>query len=241
MQGSGGLSIFRDQHVIFTVVHWVKPAVVLAVNCMLEVLKTHADVVLVIMDSAAPDEIKDYLRTLRHDRVIMETHAQNIGKAHSVNAFIARHMHSGDVPKTVSFIDPDILFDVSHFDYLQEAVQNIERIGMLSMRYVDNGFNPERNLWFPPRKIKGKNGKIYEVTFPIFANVCGGIFSIPGKLLAHPLQFRLFPVAFREVYGPDDAALFDTLKRSGYRCGYLNGTLATHLKSGDKYADEING
>ena len=85
------------------------------------------------------------------------------------------------------------------------------------------------------------NGKIYKVAFPLFSNVAGGIFAIPGSLLSQTLQFRFYPVSFQSAYGSDDGELYDALKRSGFRSGYLNGTEAKHLMSADRYAEEIRG
>ena len=231
--------MFKDKHLIFVAARHVRPAVILSVNNILEVIKSHPDTHLIIINSDAKDGIKDYLKTIRQDRVIIEHKDYNIGKPHGVNEFIARNINSSNLPKTVWSIDPDILFDQLSFDYLLEAVQNIENIGMLSMRYADNGFNPETNLFFPPKILRGKNGKHYSVASPFLTNVAGGIFAIQGKLIMDPLNFRFYPVKFKAPYGSDDAALYDKLKKHGYKSGYLNGALARHLKTNDLYAEEI--
>lgn len=230
---------FKDKHLILVAAHHVRAAVILSINNILAIMKNHPDVYLVIIDSASQDGIRDYLKTIRQERVIIEYKDYNIGKPHGVNEFIAKNINGSNLPKTIWSIDPDVLFDQPSFDLLLEAVQNIEKIGMLGMRYRNNGFNPERGLFFPAKNIKGKNNKTYSVAFPFLYNVAGPIFVIPGQLLKDPLNFVFYPIKFKTPYGPDDAALYDALKKRGYKSGYLNGTLASHLKTNDQYADEI--
>lgn len=229
----------KDKHLLFVAAYHVKAAVVLSINNILSIMKDRPDVYLIIIDSAAKDGIGDYLKTIKLDRVIIEHYDFNIGKPHGVNDFIARNIDESNLPKTAWSIDPDVLFDPLSFDLLLEAAENIEKLGMLGMRYADNGFNPEQGLYFPPKTIKGKNGKTYSLAVPFLCNVAGPLFVIPGALLKEPLNFVFYPIKFKTAYGPDDAALYDFLKRRGYRSGYLNGTLAKHLKTNDVYADEI--
>ena len=73
----------------------------------------------------------------------------------------------------ISF-DPDLAFDSQSVDKIIDALDNIPKLGMLSMRYVNNQCNPERNIWFSPRKFYGKNNQIYKITQPVFANIPGG-------------------------------------------------------------------
>lgn len=232
---------FKDNHVIFVVTHLCKSAIILSLNNILEtVIKRHPDTILVIIDSRSSDEIRDYLETIKHERVIIDYLDQNIGKARAANGFIAKYINNNNLPKTVWTIDPDLLFYAASFDHLLEAIQNIDKkIGVLGMRYKKNECNPEINMWLPPKKIKGKNGKIYSVTFPFFCNVAGGILAMKGETLRDGLNFVLWPKKFDRVYGGDDSAIYLELKRQGYKMGYLNGTIVTHLKSGNKLAPEI--
>lgn len=230
---------FKDKDVIFVAAHHVKPAVVLSINNLLAIMQSRPNLYLVIIDSASKDGIREYLKTIRQERVIVEYINYNIGKPHGVNQFIAKYINAANLPRTLWSLDPDVLFDPPSFDYLLEAVLNLEKIGMLGMRYADNGFNPERGLFFPARKLHGKNGKTYSVAFPFMYNVAGPIFAISGKLLTDPLNFVFYPIKFKEAYGPDDAALYDFLKKRGYKSGYLNGALARHLKTNDQFSAEI--
>lgn len=232
---------FKDKHAIFVVTHLCKPAIVLFLRNVMEiVIKRHPDAVLAIIDSKSDDDIISYLRTIRHERVVIEYLDENIGKARAANGFIAKHISENNLPKTVWSMDPDILFDATSFDYLLDAIQNIDnKIGLLGMRYKNNACNPEINMWLPPRNIKGQNGKTYSVIFPVLCCVAGPILAMKGKILSGPLKFKLFPKKFIRVYGGDDSAIHNELKKYGYKNGYLNGTLATHLRSGDKLAEEI--
>jgi GT2 family glycosyltransferase len=164
---------------------------------------------------------------------------ENIGKARAANDFIAKYIDKTNLPKTVWSMDPDILFDMTSFDYLLEAVQNLDGVGVLGMRYKNNECNPELNLWLPPRNLKGGNGKAYSVVFPVLCCVAGPVLAMKGEILSGPLKFKLFPKKYVRVYGGDDSAIHYELKKRGYKNGYLNGTLATHLKSGDLLAKEI--
>ena len=239
MTNTDNKSLYADKHLILVATYHVKAAVVLSVNNLLETIKRRPDVSLVIIDSASKDGIRDYLKTIHQERVIVEYKDYNIGKPHAVNEFLANNINENNLPKTIWSIDPDVLFDQLSFDYLAEALENLEGIGMLGMRYANNGFNPERNLFFPPKTLKGKNGKHYSLVFPFMNNVAGPIFAVQGNLLKDPLSFRFYPIKFKTPYGPDDAALHDFLRFRGYKNGYLNGTLAKHLKTNDLYAEEI--
>ncbi len=230
---------FKDKHLIFVTTYHVKAAVVLSINNILETVKRRSDVILAITDSDSKDGIKDYLKTIRQERVIIEYKDYNIGKPHAMNEFLAKNINENNLPKTIWSIDPDVLYEQASFDYMVEALENLDHIGMLGMRYAKNGFNPETNLWFPAKKLKGKDGKTYSVVFPFMANVAGPIFAINGKLFKGSLKFKFYPIKFKTPYGPDDAALHDFLRFRGYKNGYLNGTQAKHLKTNDVYAQEI--
>jgi GT2 family glycosyltransferase len=231
---------FKDKHAIIVVTHMCKPAIVLFMNSILKILDRHPDLVMAVIDSKSSDEIVDYLKSIKHDRIVIEFLEENIGKARAANGFIARYIDESNLPRTVWAIDPDLILDGSSFDYLLEAIQNVDdKIGVLGMRYKKNECNPEKNLWLPPRKIKGKNGKTYRITFPLFCNVAGGILAMKGAVLRDGLRFNLWPKKYIRVYGGDDASLHDELKKQGYQNGYLNGTLVTHLKSGEKRAEEL--
>ena len=88
-------------------------------------------------------------------------------------------------------MDPDVVFDVVSFDKLIHALDSIPKLGMLGMRYLDNGCNPERSVWWPSKKIKAKETE-FQVRCPVFANVAGPLFGIQGYVLSHYLGFKLF-------------------------------------------------
>ncbi|NQT30497.1 MAG: hypothetical protein HQ596_07980 [Candidatus Saganbacteria bacterium] len=230
---------FKDKHAIFVVTHLSKASIELFMNTVLPVLNQHKDVVLAVIDSRSSDDIIAYLKSIKHDQIVMEFLDKNIGKAQAANDFIAKYINHANLPKTVWSMDPDILFDLTSFDYLLEAVQNLEGIGVLGMRYKNNECNPEMNMWLPPKNVKAKNGKTYSLVSPVMCCVAGPILAMKGKILSGPLDFKLFPKKFVRVYGGDDSAIDMELKKHGYKNAYLNGTLATHLRSGNKLAPEI--
>ena len=232
--------MFKDKHVIFVVTHLCKPAIVLFMESILPILDKHPDLVMAVIDSRSNDDIIEYLKSIKHPQVVFEFLPENIGKARAANEYIAKHVNEDNLPKTVWSMDPDIILDPASFDHLLEAVQNIEsKIVVLGMRYKKNNCNPEINLWFPAKKIKGKNGKIYSINVPSFCCVAGPILAMKGIVLSELLKFKLFPKKFTRVYGGDDSAIYLELKKQGFKMGYLNGTIVTHLKSGNKLAPEI--
>jgi GT2 family glycosyltransferase len=232
--------MFKDKHVIFVVTHLCKPAIVLFMASILPILDKHPDLLMVVIDSRSSDDIIEYLRTIKHPQIIFEFLPENIGKARAANDYIAEHINENNLPKTVWSMDPDIILDPASFDHLLEAVQNIDsKIVVLGMRYKKNNCNPEMNLWFPAKKVKGKNDKVYSINIPSFCCVAGPILAMKGEVLSKLLNFKLFPKKFVRVYGGDDSAIYLELKKQGYKMGYLNGTIVTHLRSGDKIAPEL--
>lgn len=232
--------MFKDKHVIFVVTHLCKPAIVLFMESILPILDKHPDLVMAVIDSKSSDDILEYLKSIKHDQIVFEYLPENIGKARAANEFIAKYIDEGNLPKTVWSMDPDIILDPASFDHLLEAVQNIDsKIKVLGMRYKKNNCNPEINIWFPAKKIKGANGKTYSINVPSFCCVAGPILAMKGTVLSGPLKFKLFPKKFTRVYGGDDSAIYLELRKQGYKMGYLNGTIVTHLKSGNKLAPEI--
>ena len=231
---------FKDKHAIFVVTHLCKPAIVLFMNSVLKILDRHPDVVMAVIDSKSSDDIRDYLKTIMHEQVVFEYLDENIGKARAANDFIAKYIDEANLPKTVWSMDPDIILDPLSFDFLLDAVQNIDdKICVLGMRYKKNECNPEMNLWFPPKNIKGKNGKTYSIVMPSFCCVAGPILAMKSTVLSGPLKLKLFPKKFVKVYGGDDSAIYLELKKQGLKMGYLNGTIVTHLKTSHSEAQEI--
>jgi GT2 family glycosyltransferase len=232
--------IFKDKHVIFVVTHLCKPAITLFMESIVPILDKHSDLIMTVIDSKSDDEIISYLKSIDHPQIVFEFLDENIGKAHAANEFIAKYIDESNLPKTVWSMDPDIILDPLSFDFLLDAVQNIEgKIAVLGMRYKNNNCNPEINLWFPAKRVKGKNGKTYSINIPSFCCVAGPILAMKGNVLREQLKFKLFPKKFDRVYGGDDSAIYLELKKQGYKMGYLNGTIITHLKSGNKLAPEI--
>ncbi|MBN2058688.1 MAG: glycosyltransferase [Candidatus Saganbacteria bacterium] len=232
--------LFKGKHAIFVVTHLCKPAIALFMESILPILDKHPDVVMAVIDSRSSDDIRKYLRSIKHERIVIEYLEENIGKARAANEFIAKYIDESNLPRTVWSMDPDIILDPLSFDFLLDAVQHIEgRIAVMGMRYKKNNCNPEMNLWFPAKKVLGKNGRIYSINIPSFCCVAGPVLAMKGEVLSKLLKFRLFPKKFVRVYGGDDSAIYLELKQQGYKMGYLNGTIVTHLKSGDKVAPEI--
>ncbi|MBI5400100.1 glycosyltransferase [Candidatus Saganbacteria bacterium] len=209
------------------------------VESLLEIIKRRQNVVLVILDNDSESEIQAYLKNLQHPQVIIEFLGRNMGKARATNNYITHHFDKNALPATVWSMDPDILLDPASFDYLVEAIQNLPEIKVLGPRYKKNECNPEMNVWFPAKNIKGKNEKTYRVVFPFLCCVAGPILVMTGQTMRDLFNFRFFPTDNYLLYGNDDTAIYLELRRRRLKSGYLNGACGNHLKSDDKRVAEF--
>ena len=231
---------FKDKHVIFSPTRHEKPAIALFLSSLIKILDRRPDVYLVILDNQSSEDIRGYLRSIKHERLILQFLPENIGKARATNEFIAQYIDETSLPRTVWSMDPDVMIDLKSFDYLIEAVENMpSNVKVLGPRYKKNNCDPEMNLWFPPKKVKGKNGQSYRISFPVLCCVAGPILAMTGQTMAETFKMKFFPTDDYLVYGNDDTAIYQELRKKRLKSGYLNGTQATHLKSADKRADEI--
>lgn len=226
---------FKDKHVIFSPTKHCLQAVEMFVESILAILDQRSDTILVITDNNSEPEIQAFLKTIKHPQVIVDFRGENIGKARATNEFIAKHFDRNALPATVWSMDPDILIDPASFTFLAEAIQNMpDNVRVLGPRYVKNECNPEMNVWFPAKRIKGKNGKIYSVVFPVLCCVAGPILIMTGHTMRDLFNFRFFPTDKYLPYGNDDTAIYLELRKRHLKSGYLNGALGNHLKSDDK-------
>ena len=134
------------------------------------------------------------------------------------------------MPRQIILLDPDILFSMDSLNLMIEAIDNIKNLGMIGMRYVNNKANPERNLFFKPKRCIGLNEKTYFLKEPFLCTVAGGISGIRTTRLVEDMGFELFPKKQFKRYGGDDSAMYDKL-RWKYTNGYLEGTKALHMRS----------
>ena len=231
---------FQDKNVIFSPTFHDRPAVELFLKSLFQMLDHRRDVVLVIMDNDSIEDVKPLIKSIDHPQIITVFREQNLGKARATNEFIAEYFDRNALPRTVWSVDPDIMIDPLSFDFLSEAILNMpDNIKVLGPRYKRNECNPEMNTFLPPRNIKGKNGKTYSIVFPFFCCVAGPVLTMTGETMRDLFNFRFFPTDNYQPYGNDDTAIYLELKKRGLKSGYLNGTLANHLRSGDNRAVEV--
>lgn len=211
----------------------------LFIRSMWRVLEARPDVILVLLDNGSEEETCKYLKSLSHQQLQVHFFHENIGKPNGINQFIKEELSRSNLPSVLFSIDSDISFSPDSFNKLAEATLVIPKAGMMSMRYVNNTCNPEKHLFFPSKKIQIL-GKTYSVKTPFLCNVAGGCIALKGSLI-EALDFVLYPKAEGKIRYPDDAFLYDLLKKKGYLSGYVNGTLATHWRSADKveYDDSL--
>ncbi len=199
---------------------------------LLAVLESRTDVSVVVLDDVSDAPTRAFLSSLSHRHLEVRFLSKVGWKAHNINHFIRTELSEDNLPRVLLSIDSDISFGPDSFNHLIEAAQNIPNCGMLSMRYTQNRCNPEKHLFFPAQRCHGKNGHIYSVKRPFLCNVAGGCIALPGTLIQE-LGFTLYPKAEGQLRYPDDAFLYDILKKKNRVCGYLNGALATHWRSAD--------
>jgi len=232
-------SVTDQGRLIYKATPSLEPALYLFFEQFLPIVAGRADLQVVVIDNGSNQRVVEYLKNIHQPNVLLQFLPDNIGKARAANEFIAGNVDPQALPRTVWSIDPDILFDRLSFDNLAEATENLPGLGMLGMRYSRNNCNPEIYVFLPPKQLVGQNGKTYSIQFPFMANVAGPVFAVSGKHLAAPLNFRLFPMKKYYRYGLDDSAVYLHFRKHGFPSGYLNGTLATHLKSDVKVAPEL--
>ncbi len=222
----------HDKILVLSSVYAHLRAVKLFSKSVLDVLNRYHDVTWVLLDNGSSEDIHLFLSSLSHPRLVIKRYPINIGKGNASNSFIHDHLSLTNLPRVLGSIDSDILFSPDDFLRLVRAASFLPNVGFLSMRYTPNICNPERNLWLPARRVVGTDGQTYAIRKPLFCNVAGGIIALPGATLATHLNFVLYPESEGKLYYPDDAFLYDSLKKKGCILGYLEGTQAYHLRSG---------
>ena len=248
--------IFKDKHLVFVTTYngpsvrengiriyqasdYLKQAIELFFHTTLPIFRSRADTLLVIIDNASRPETVAFLKTLPGGNVSLLLRPDNVGRPRVVNEFIAEHLDADNLPASVWVCDPDLLFDQLSFDLLADAVVNLPQLGLIGMRYKKNPCNPELYTFLPPKNLVGQNGKTYSLVYPFMANVAGPVMAMTGRRLMETLKFKFFPFKEYHCYGQCDAVIYDFFKWRGIRSGYLNGTLATHLISGPRVAEEL--
>ena len=226
-------SAYHNQILLLSPSYNYQPELRLFSDCMLRILNHRSDVFLVILDNQSDAETQAYLNTLSHPQLEVRLLDQNYGKANAMNTFIETTISDHNLPRILISVDSDIIFSIKSFDLLIEAMDMIPDSGLLGMRYTPNLCNPESNLFFRPKKVVGTNGKSYLLSVPFLCNIAGGLLALRGAVLRDQLRYELYPHSTGKVYYPDDAFLYDKLKRSGLKLGYLNGCEATHLRSAE--------
>jgi glycosyltransferase involved in cell wall biosynthesis len=209
--------------------------------CIINAVSNRSDTQCVIIDNHSKDPaVHQQLDAVNHPNIAVLKNTINQGKAIAVNAFLAQYVTTHNCPHILISMDPDLVFDTQSFDDLVACLNTVPNLGMLSMRYKKNAYNPERSVWRPSQKFTGIDGQVYWIRRPVFANVPGGFFGVQGYVLHYYLNYKLFPQTkntanFNKGYiqraGSDDAYLYDYLKKYSLTQGYLEGTQIEHLKS----------
>jgi GT2 family glycosyltransferase len=229
---------YKNSTLIIIVTYTSLPAIKLSLACLEKTLKKSENTYAVILDNNSSPDIKEHLKIIRNSKIDIIFIPENLGKAIAVNNFGQKFINDSNLPETIVSIDPDIIFEPNDFQKMIDASKNIKKAGMIGMRFKKNSCNPEINLFFPEKKLKGKDGNIYKLKCPFMATVAGPIFAINGNVYKNVLKYRLFPKKFLATYGGDDSATYSVLRRK-FINGYLQGTEVTHLRQGDHMSEEL--
>lgn len=230
-------SKLKDSLLIVVVAYRHPKVIQYSLESLLDIIKSKNNTWVVLIDNNSDCAVKTVLDKLQSDKLIRFSLPFNFGRGLAANFFFKEYISQENLPKTIVGLDPDIVFSKESFDRLIDASENCQKVGMLGMRYLDNSCNPERNLFFKPKKVIGKDNVDYYITSPFMCTVAGGVFAIDAKKIFFECNNQLFPKEKIQVYGLDDSSLYAKL-RWKYINGYLEGTQATHLYSG---ANRANG
>ena len=221
---------FKDSTIVMMVLYRMPDIVRYCVDHVLSVINDRPNTWLVLINNHAELGVEDYFRSINHKQCIKIDLPFNIGRALACNFFLKDYISTENLPKTVVALDPDIYFTKESFEALVEASEQLPQCGMIGMRYKNNECNPERNLFFKPKKVLGRNKKDYFISCPFMCTVAGGVFAIQAKKIVEQCDFNLFPKEVIKIYGGDDSALYSRL-RWKFINGYLEGTEAIHFTS----------
>lgn len=234
---------FKGSTLIVVVCFRAAAVVEFAMNNILNIINKREKTWVVLINNNSHKDVSTYFHQLEHDQLIKFDLPFNFGKALAANFFLKEYINKDNLPQTIVSLDPDTIFSKESFELLVEASVQMPQAGMLGMRFEKNECNPERNLFFKPKKCIGSNGNAYWLKQPFMCTVAGPILAIQAEKIWKDCKNELFPKKHISVYGGDDSALYNAL-RWKYKNGYLEGTQATHLfsagKIAEKYREKIN-
>ncbi len=236
------MKISNSKTLILMATYFHKERAMTTIKSLYNVINGSQDFEVIIIDNNSRDGLKEELQNLKYEQISTVFLKKNIGKANAMNSVVEEWIKSKiEFPEIIISMDSDITFSRESLDLLCNSIRNIPNAGMIGMRYIDNGYNPEKNLPNSPTKVYGENHIIYPILTPQNMNVAGGVFGIRGSIVKSLLEGKFYPNTQGKVYCGDDAFLYHKLKDAGLVNGYLEGTFATHhgedsyLYSNSKY------
>lgn len=231
--------LFKDKVLIFCVLHYNYDCVLLTLKNIRAIIDALPEVYMVLIDSHSDPKVKALFDSVSHPRIDKISLPINFGYNASVNFYVRDFINDETLPRVIIRLDADILFSQEDFERLIDAIDHLPQFGTIGMSYFKNDCNPELNTFFKAKKHRGSNQKTYMLKWPFMVPVAGGIMGFRGKLLKEDLDYEPFPMKhlpkrFLKTLpvGGADAALYNALKWK-YKMGYLDNTMAYHLKSRD--------
>ena len=107
---------------------------------IIAVLNQRTDAHCVILDNLSKDaKVHAQLDQINHDQITVIKNKVNHGKALSVNSYINQTLNETNCPRILISMDPDVTFESNSFNQLVHALDTVPKLGMLGMRYSDNG------------------------------------------------------------------------------------------------------
>ena len=231
-------SHFKDATLIVVVAYRFPDITTYCLSHILNIINDQDDTWIVVINNSQDPAIIQAIDAFNHPQLSKFHLPFNFGKALAANFFFKQYITKENLPQTIVSLDPDTIFSTQSYAKLIEASQELPQCGMIGMRFKNNHANPERNLFFKPKKCIGLNRKHYFLSCPFMCTVAGPILAIAGKKIFTDCNNQLFPKNYIQVYGGDDSALYNKL-RWKYVNGYLEGTEATHLTSAGRVSEEF--
>ena len=224
----------KNKTLVLVVTYYFKETALMTLRALSESIGGADRFQVIVIDNNSRDGLQEELKRLNYPEFTIRLLEKNIGKANAINKITRELFDAGTIPEVMISMDGDITFSKDSLLLLNRAILSIPNAGMISMRYEDNGFSPEKNMPDQPTRYAGRDQTIFDIRTPQFINVAGGVFGISGECFKNILAGQLYPVPAGKVYCSDDRALFEKLRDAGCVNGYLDGTLATH-HGGENY------
>lgn len=181
---------------------------------------------IVIWDNASNDGTKEYLASLRDERIRVVHHDRNVGQSAYARAFRLTR-----APYMVE-LDDDIIDAPPQWDgTLLDAFRRLPQVGFLAANLVDNPLDTTANVMYH------RNAHLYSLEEVNGIRLKLGPTGGGCSMTSRELHDRVggFRENKREVFWLEDAAYIADIEKLGFRAAYLDDLRVLHA-GGPNYA-----